>query len=389
MPVTVTYPYLRYGGIWTTTQATDAVAQSNWAVPPSPHLFAWGTSSAGQLGLGNTASYSSPKQVGSLTNWLVIAAGYGNTAAIKTDGTLWTWGQNNQGQSGLNNTTYYSSPKQVGALTNWSYLASGSYHVAAIKTDGTLWCWGYNSFGQVGNNTSGTSISSPVQIGSLTNWLKVTAGYYHNVAVKTDGTLWSWGWNAYGQLGLGNVAHYSSPKQIGSGTTWSNIACGYAQTFATKTDGTIWSWGYGVYGATGQQTTTNYSSPKQIGALTTWLTPASGRITGYSIKTDGTLWAWGYNGQGNLANGNIANNYSSPIQIGSATNWSKVTGSYYSVYGIKTDGTLYSWGANAQGQLGLGNTTNRSSVNQVGALTSWTTLPTTSAGYFILAIANT
>jgi len=139
---------------------------------------------------------------------------------------MWSWGQNNQGQLGLGNTTYYSSPKQIGALTTWSNVANGSYLSGfALKTDGTVWTWGQNSYGQLGIGNI-TKYSSPKQVGSLTTWLSIAAGYYSCYSIKTDGTLWSWGTNGNGQLGLNNVTDYSSPKQVGSLTSWSKINAG-------------------------------------------------------------------------------------------------------------------------------------------------------------------
>ena len=171
----VSYPYIQYGGVWTTSQATDAVASGTWAVPPQPHLLTWGYNNQGQLALGNQINYSSPKQVGSLTNWKQIA-GFGNlgAGAVKTDGTLWTWGDGLFGVLGLGNSTYYSSPKQVGALTNWKQYSGLNYSSLAIKTNGTLWSWGYNGQGQLGLGNQ-TSYSSPVQIGSLTTWSSAMA----------------------------------------------------------------------------------------------------------------------------------------------------------------------------------------------------------------------
>ena len=135
---------------------------------------------------------------------------------------LWSWGYYPFGQLGLGNTNAYSSPKQVGALTNWSSVSCGSYFTVSIKTDGTLWSWGYNYTGQLGLGNT-TSYSSPKQVGALTNWLSVSCGYFHTVSIKTDGTLWSWGRNNSGQLGLGNTTNYSSPKQVGALTSWTKL----------------------------------------------------------------------------------------------------------------------------------------------------------------------
>jgi len=347
-----------------------------------PYLFMWGRNSSGQLGLGNTTDYSSPKQVGSLTTWSVISLGTAHSAAVKTDGTFWSWGSGLYGALGLNNTTSYSSPKQVGALTNWLTCAAGQYRsTVAIKTDGTLWSWGQNAYGQLGLGNT-TYYSSPKQVGSLTNWLKLSTGANFVISIKTDGTMWSWGRNNVGQLGLGNITSYSSPKQIGALTTWSAISAAGVGSWclAIKTDGTMWSWGVNTYGGLGLGNTTDYSSPKQIGALTTWSTPAAGQYWGMAVTTSGALWSWGYNVSGQLGLGNTTY-YSSPKQIGALTTWSKVTATFRTGYAVKTNGTFWDWGYNAYGELGdgtSGGSTHKSSPAQVGSLTTWLSI---SAGY--------
>lgn len=336
------------------------------------YLYGWGQNNTGQIGLGNTTNYSSPKQVGSLTNWGSISARTASSMAIKTDGTLWGWGVNSSGQLGLGNTTNYSSPKQIGSLTNWSKVSLGIVtHALAIKTDGTLWSWGNNTYGALGLGNT-TDYSSPKQVGSLTNWSKVIAGYYLSFAIKTDGTLWAWGYNqGAGQLGLGDTTDRSSPVQVGVLTNWLSLACGYYNVIARKTDGTLWSWGAGTSGGLGLNNTTNYSSPKQIGALTNWATPGAGvQYFSFATKTDGTLWSWGRNNFGQLGLGNT-NYYSSPKQIGALTTWLSISGGTLFAAAIKTDGTLWSWGRNQAGQLGLSNTITQYSPVQVGTLTNW------------------
>jgi alpha-tubulin suppressor-like RCC1 family protein len=354
-------------------QVNSAIAAGTWAVPPAPKLYAWGYNGDGVLGLGNRTNYSSPKQVGALTTWLNIAGGNYQTIAVKTDGTLWSWGSNGYGQLGLGNTTPYSSPKQVGSLTNWASVTTNIQTCLAIKTNGTIWAWGQNDQGQLGYGVQYTAVNSPTQIGSLTNWSKVAGGRNFNIAVKTDGTLWSWGWNASGQLGLGDSGNYAlrlSPNQVGALTTWITVAAGTYSSYAVKTDGTLWAWGSNFGGQLGIGNTTYYSSPKQVGALTTWSTVAGGDYSSYAIKTDGTMWVWGKNNDyGQLGLGNMTN-YSSPKQLGASTTWSVVNANKNSVLAIDSS-RLYAWGRNNSGQLGLGNTTNYSSPKQVGALTSW------------------
>ena len=195
------------------------------ATPATPGLWAWGQNAQGSLGLGNTTNYSSPKQVGALITWNTVAGGNLSSFAIKTDGTLWSWGFNTSGRLGLGDVTNRSSPVQIGALTTWSKIASGisSAGALAIKTNGTLWSWGDNASGQLGLGNT-TSYSSPKQVGALTTWSKVASGDDHLLAIKTGGTLWAWGYNGRGQLGLGDITNRSSPVQVGAQASWSEVA---------------------------------------------------------------------------------------------------------------------------------------------------------------------
>jgi hypothetical protein len=241
------------------------------AVQTDGTLWTWGLGSS-IMGLGNATSYSSPKQIGALTNWSKVSRHKFNSAAIKTDGTLWTWGTGTKGQLGTGAVASKSSPVQVGALTNWATVSCGAYHMMAVKTDGTLWAWGYNNNGQLGSNNL-TSYSSPIQIGASTNWLAVAAGQYTSLAIKTDGTLWSWGSaGSFGQGGLGDAVTRSSPTQVGALTNWSAVSIGGQHVHALKTNGTLWSWGRGgPQLGLGPGNSTYYSSPVQAGSMTTWL----------------------------------------------------------------------------------------------------------------------
>jgi len=366
----IVYPYTQYGGVWNLTSQSQAQGAGTW---PQFKLFAWGSGGSGQLGLGNRTNYSSPKQVASGSIWSTSQVASGNdydTAAVE-NGSLWAWGQNESGQLGLGNTTYYSSPKQVGALTNWKYVYLNYPFTMAIKTDGTLWAWGGNSSGQLGLGNI-TSYSSPKQVGALTNWASLALSNAPFVAAtKTDGTLWTWGNNSNGQLGLNNRTNYSSPVQVGALTNWLKVSCGYRFLMAIKTDGTLWGWGDNTNGEVGLPSLINYSSPKQVGALTNWKSVSNGQYFTLALKTDGTLWFWGDNFNGNSGNNVSGNAYSSPTQVGSLTSWSSVTAGPSQSAAIKNDGTLWMWGKNQQGQLGLGNRTSYSIPKQIGTLSGW------------------
>lgn len=348
----------------------------------SGNLWAWGRNSYGQLGDNTIISRSSPVQtIAYGTNWKQVSCGQYHTAAIKTDGTLWTWGYNefNQyGQLGDNTTTNRSSPVQTISFgTNWRQVSAGG-HTAAIKNDGTLWMWGYNNSGQLGDNTR-TNRSSPVQTVAFgTNWKQVFCGSNNTAAIKTDGTLWIWGANAQGQLGDNTITTRSSPVQtVAFGTNWMQVACGRYHIAAVKTDGTLWCWGFNQFGQLGDNTTTtNRSSPVQtVASGTNWKQVACGDYYTAAIKTDGTLWCWGDNATYGQLGDNSTTKKSSPVQtVAFGTNWKQVSCGTYSSYtaAIKTDGTLWTWGYNSDGQLGDRSVTSRSSpVQTIMYGTNW------------------
>jgi alpha-tubulin suppressor-like RCC1 family protein len=294
---------------------------------------------------------------------------------------LWTWGVGTRGVLAQNNTTAYSSPIQIPG-TNWteggsSYWSSESYHATAhTKTDGTLWVWGSNAYGQLGQNDR-TQRSSPVQVPGTT-WTRSKVGKLDIFGTKSDGTLWAWGRNFSGMLGINvDSGYYSSPVQI-PGTTWPasgtkrNIATASQTTAVIKTDGTLWTWGHNSsQGALGHNNRTDYSSPTQVPG-TTWSEIAGGHYNWIATKTDGTLWSWGYGLTGGLGlNQGGALRYSSPTQI-PGTNWAAIAKEQYFSLATKTDGTLWAWGWNAEGVLGQNNKSNYSSPVQIPG-TTWST----------------
>jgi alpha-tubulin suppressor-like RCC1 family protein len=346
-------------------------------VRKSSGLWGAGRNFYNELSTPTNVAYSSPIQIGSLTNWKQISAS-GHILGIKTDGTLWAWGSNASGQLGLGDITNRSTPVQVGSLTNWKQVSCLDSHVLAIKTDGTLWTWGQNNYGQLGIGST-TYFSSPVQVGSLTTWKQVSVGVgFSSFAIKTDGTLWAWGFNNIGQLGLGDITNRLSPVQI-SGYPWKQIATGSGHTVGIYGAGALYAWGQNSSQQLGLGfNSTNYSLPVQVGSLTNWKSLSVGGSSSLAIKTDGTLWAWGDNTYGQLGKNDVISG-NSPVQIGNLTNWkSVIMGGYYNGLAIKTDGTLWSWGDNNYGQLSLGNTTRYSSPVQIGSLTSWKSI---SCGY--------
>jgi len=307
------------------------------AIKTDNTLWSWGRGDSGQLGDNTNINRSSPVQTVTFgTDWKQVSTCASPVAsanaAIKTDGTLWCWGKNAYGQLGDNTIADKSSPVQTIAYgINWKQVACGMYHTAAIKTDGTLWCWGGNN-GKLGDNTTANK-SSPVQtIAYGTNWKQVACSQYNTAAVKTDGTLWCWGAGTNGRLGNNTTTDRSSPVQtITFGTNWKQVACGNGHTAAVKTDGTLWCWGDNAYGRLGDNTTINKSSPVQtITFGTNWKQVSAGYTHTAAIKTDGTLWTWGRNNNNQLGDSTTTNR-SSPVQTSAyGTNWKQVTcGNYH------------------------------------------------------------
>lgn len=375
-------------GVWKLEDVGYYEEEGGWPKRELPReLYSWGTNTNGQLGIneGTTAARSSPTQVGALTNWNTISGGVDFAVAVKKNGQMWSWGENGNGQLGLGDVVDRSSPVQIGALTNWSQPSAARQACLAIKTDGTLWFWGANAWGQKGDSTTTGNTSSPVQVGSDTNWSAVSLFSNSVVAIKTNGEIYSWGLNSNGGLGHNDVVHRSSPVQIGSLNTWSKVSGGNNYCLAIKTDGSLWGWGFQqFFGNVGDGTKINRSSPVQIGSLTNWSSVDTSRFSA-AVKTDGTLWTWGQSDDGQLGHNNTQRK-SSPVQVGSLTTWLSATTSYYSCLAIKTDKTAWVWGQNTKGQLGLGDVVNVSSPVQLGSSSDWDSLEgnqggTTAASY--------
>ncbi len=328
-------------------------------------VWMWGSNSSGQLGNGTVLSRLSPAQFTTLANVQSIMPGGTHVLATKTDGTLWAWGSNGSGQLGDGTATQRLLPLQLGSAANWQILAPGNTHSVAARADGSVWSWGNNSSGQLGQ---APRLPLPVtaQLGPV---VAASGGGTHTVAIRQDGTLWAWGSNSSGQLGLGasDSLTHAGAVQIGAGLLWQNVSAGTAYTLAVRADGTLWACGLNSSGQLGDGSTTTRSALLQIGTENQWRTVSAGSTHSFGVKADGTLWAWGLNTSGQLGDGTTTQRLA-PVQVGTGTNWKTVQasgGGTFSI-GIKTDGTLWTWGLNTSGQLGDGTTTLRLSPAQVG-----------------------
>lgn len=286
--------------------------------------------------------------------------------------TLWGWGENIHGQLGNGTSTNTMTPVQIGADADWVAVTCGYHHALAIKANGTLWGSGPNSRGELGDGT-GVAKTTFTQVGTDTDWRCVDAGNYHAHAIKNDGTLWGWGGNWSGQVGIGTTANQRAAVQVGQDADWEMVSDGGHSSFAIKTDGSLWSWGSNGNGVLGQGTTgagTDLSIPTRIGSGADWAQVAASGSHVLALKDDGTLWSWGLNDNGQLGLGPTTN-VTVPTQIGSATDWVAVGIGSVSSYAMKSDGTLWAWGSNLGGRLGIGNYVSKDVPVKVGTDTDW------------------
>ena len=257
-----------------------------------------------------------------------------------------------------------ASNRRTGPVT--PQIAAGDGHTLALSADGHLYAWGRNEFGQIGfESPIGNWLTPRIIQKKGTDWVKIGVGDNHSLAIKSDGSLWAWGRNDFGQLGLGQVSGIEkmrpSPTRIGNETNWSAVAGGVLFTIALKKDGTIWGWGGNWVGQLGDGSTDllpimdgyekaskrMVSKPQQIGHDLNWTAIAVGGEHVLALKKDGSLWGWGRNDFGQLGDG-TSSHRSTPVRIGTGTNWAMiVAGGGFSgghSAAIKTDGSLWVWG---------------------------------------------
>jgi len=283
------------------------------AIDTDGKLYGWGHNGHGQLGLGDYVKKNEPNQVGDAEDWVSVSAGTFHSAAINASGEIWTCGNNSYGILGNRTagggSNYNTLAIESTEATNWASVSAGFLHTMAIDTDGKLYGWGNNENGQLGKGTSDTNNNvTPTYIGTEgDNWKYVSAGGSHTVAIKTNGTLWTWGNNVYGQLALDHIAPddpdvYTAPTQVGTATDWDSISAGYDYTMAIKTNGALWAWGYNDSGNLGIGGFDDTNVPTQVGTAD-WEFVSAGWSHTMAIKKDGTLWAWGYGWYGEFGDG--------------------------------------------------------------------------------------
>jgi len=346
-------------------------AQRVFALKTNGTLWAWGRNS-GILGDSTNEDSNKPIQIKSTIPWTVIHPNTQTIFGLKANGTLWSWGKNLVWQLGDNLpvSARRNYPLQVDKHTEWITLKAGLGVSYGLQSDGKIYAWGANLFGQLGNGGN-TSSSIPLAIDTTKLWIGITAGGGHALALGANGTLWAWGLNSNGELGSGNTNNQNTPQQIGQNDDWATLAAGRAHSFGIKASGSLWAWGANDKGQLGTGNNQNKTSPFRIDDRRNWtVVEASESDHSLALQANGTLWAWGNNNKGQLGDGSTVNK-NIPVQVGIENNWIAFSpGVEYSM-GLRADGTLWAWGRNDFGQLGDGTIIDRFVPVQIGNDSSW------------------
>jgi alpha-tubulin suppressor-like RCC1 family protein len=325
-------------------------------------VSAMGFNGYGQLGNGTTTSSTTPVKVSGLSGVSEVTAGDTSSYALTSSGSVYAWGDNTYGQLGNGTTTRITTPAQLTGLSNLMQIAAGNDHVLALKPDGTVVAWGLNNAGQLGNTTSAYS-TTPVAVPGLSNMVQVAAGGLpgwagHSVALKNNGTVWTWGYGKHGQLGLGSNTSNPTPTQVPGLTGIIAIAADGDNTYALKSNGTVYAWGDDGYGQIGNTSSANNQNTPLQSNISDVTAIAADGTAAFAIKTNGTVWAWGDNNTGQLGDNAACGKYCvTPVQAIGLTNTGSIAGGYVHSLAETINGNIYGWGSNSYGQLGNGTTT--------------------------------
>ena len=342
---------ITYSGSFSTIGVGD---YRSFAIKSDGSLWGWGANTLGELGDGNWGNTKiSPIKI--MDDVVTISVGDSHSLAIKSDGSLWAWGSNQYGKLG-DSTAGNFAQNPIKIMDDVIAISAGKYHSLAIKSDRSLWAFGDNDNGKLGDGTK-INKSTPVKI--MDNVIAISAGAEHSLAIKSDGTLWAWGSNHLGRLGIDdNVNNKLTPEKIMDNVIAIGARGGHS--LAIKSDGSLWAWGDNQYGQIGDGTT-GFSSYKStpVKIMDNVIAISAGEYHSFAIKSDGTLWAWGRNHDGQLGDGtggggwaDNTGNKSTPVKI--MDDVISISAGMSHNLAIKNDGTLLAWGANTLGQLGDG-----------------------------------
>ncbi len=346
------------------------------AIKSDGTLWACGSNDYGQLGIGSNQSSLVPIQIGTDNNWKHVSMGRRHCIALKNDGTLWTWGANYWGQVGDGTTVQKNLPGQIGPNKVWTKVSAGSDHNIALAADSTIWAWGDNNWAQLALPVGQFGVafkSEMVKIGIQNDWIDILAGGDSNFGLKVDKTLWGWGHNETGHLGIGpinqNTFYRGSPTKVLNSQPWKKLSTSGGHTAGIDFEGKLWLWGSNTKGQIGDGTTIQINIPTLIENNAEWIDVSCGGRHTLAIRSDNSLWAWGLNQSGQLGDGTTEDKSFISL-LDSTKNWIKVSSENLQSFAIDEDGRLYAWGNNESGQLGTNDLLDRKSPTEILCPTS-------------------
>jgi alpha-tubulin suppressor-like RCC1 family protein len=318
-------------------------------------LECWGENRSSQLGMADTETRSSPRQVGDDRRWLRVAAAEEHTCAIESPGSLFCWGNNASGQLGLRDTAPHRLPMRVGNFDDYEAVFCGGDSSCALRAGGQLYCWGATGQLISGSGDVGTPeiVDEPIEVLPDAEFRQVSLGALHACAIRRDGALLCWGQNGDGQLGVNMTSSMAKqPTQL-ERMGWQQVSAGQHHTCAIR-QGELYCWGRGDSGELGFETR-RVIAPVRVGEQDDWRTVSAGVTHTCATKRNNQLYCWGRNGNGQLGQ-TPSEPIKAPTLVKPESRFSKVvTGSAHTC-ALETGQRMYCWGANDQGQLGLGDT---------------------------------
>lgn len=402
--------------------AISAGANHSMALTSNGQLFAWGSGSSGGLGNGSRADVNSPSAVATSSfpvdiNFRSIAAGANTSMAISTGGQLFSWGYNGDGQLGLGLAPLWQptplavSTSSLPINTTFSSIAVGFDHTLALSSEGLVYAWGDNSKGQLGDGTQSLS-AVPVPVSNAnfpagTTFSQIATGRQYSMALSTEGVVYAWGDNYWGQLGDGTSVDSALPLQItrsgisDSSKTFSSIAVGWYHSLALTAEGELFTWGsnsFAQLARNNQFSSNRIPAPADSAKLPSGVTfsaLAANPLSTLALGSDGRIYGWGYNSYGQLGDGSetLASSFTRVSIAGVLAGKTivQIGGGTHHFVGLDSAGDLYAWGANSNeqsnfiGQLGVGSSPAKSALPlavDTTSLPTGTTFVFASAGYY-------
>ena len=262
---------------------------------------------------------ASSAQAASFQDWKSVDAGKSHSCGVRNNGKLYCWGYNGNGQIGdgtIGAGIHRLNPTRIGEFADWTSVATSAAHSCGVRDPGKLYCWGFNGDGQVGDNTSGTDRSNPIRIGGFQDWKNAATGASHSCGVRNNGKLYCWGNNDHAQIGDNTSGtDRKIPTRIGGFEDWTSASAGGSHSCAVRNNGKLYCWGYNAYGQIGDDVAGPWPTPRRVSAFEDWTGASAGEDHSCGVRNNVKLYCWGYNAYGQVGDGTSDTFRFAPVRI--------------------------------------------------------------------------